>query len=92
MTAITIQQLVSWLGTQVMFGRAHTEILRGLLMADPSVRKVAPRFISMTMDAHAEESFFAARLVRSPHELLSALAFLSDQHLAFRRNHLFRLT
>jgi hypothetical protein len=56
MNAITIQQLISWLGTQVMFGRAHTEILRGLLVADPSVRRVAPRFISMTMDAHAEES------------------------------------
>jgi len=56
MNAITIQQLISWLGTQVMFGRAHTEILRGLLVADPSLRKVAPRFMSMTMDAHAEES------------------------------------
>jgi hypothetical protein len=56
MNAITIQQLISWLGTQVMFGHAHTEILRGLLVADPSVRKVAPRFISMTMDTHAEES------------------------------------
>lgn len=56
MNALTIQQLISWLGTEVMFGRAHTEILRGLLVADPSVRKVAPRFISMTMDAHAEES------------------------------------
>jgi hypothetical protein len=56
MTALTIQQLISWLGTQVMFGRAHTEILRGLLVADPSIQKVAPRFMSMTMDAHAEES------------------------------------
>jgi AbiU2 len=54
--ALTIQHLISWLGTQVMFGRAHTEILRGLLRADPSVREVAPRFISMTIDAHAEES------------------------------------
>jgi|BogFormECP03_OM2_1039629.scaffolds.fasta_scaffold02277_1 hypothetical protein len=56
MSIITIDHLVSWLTTQVMFGRAHTEILRGLLVADPSVQKVAPRFLSMTMDAHADAS------------------------------------
>jgi hypothetical protein len=39
-----------------MFGRAHTEILRGLLQADPSVRETAPRFFSMTIDAHADAS------------------------------------
>jgi len=56
MNAITIRQLVSWIGTEVMFGRAHTEMLRGLLRADPTLRKTAPRFISMTIDAHADAS------------------------------------
>jgi hypothetical protein len=56
MSTITITQLVSWLGTQVMFGRAHTEILRGLLRADPSVQRIGPRFMAMTIDAHAEAS------------------------------------
>jgi hypothetical protein len=56
MSAIIIRQLMSWLGTQVMFGRAHTEILRGLLRADPLMKKVAPTFVTMTIDAHAEAS------------------------------------
>jgi hypothetical protein len=77
-TTITISQLVSWLGTQVMFGRAHTEILRGLLRADPSLRETAPRFISMTIDAHAEASMMCLHHIFDKRSDCLTLAVLLD--------------
>jgi hypothetical protein len=78
MTTVTISQLVSWLGTQVMFGRAHTEILRGLLRADPSIPKIAPRFISMTIDAHADASMMCLHHIFDKRSDCLTLAVLLD--------------
>jgi hypothetical protein len=49
-------QMATWIGTELMSGRAHTEIMRGLLRTDISVRRIAPKFFEMTIDAHAETS------------------------------------
>jgi hypothetical protein len=82
MSSITIAQLVSWLGTQVMFGRAHTEILRGLLRADPSVRKIAPRFITMTIDAHADASMMCLNHIFDKRSDCLTIGVLLDLALA----------
>ena len=71
------QQMLFWLITEVMYGRAHFLITRGLKRADPVVLDTAPRFFAMTLGAHADAALMnAARLFdRSPgvsiHTLLS---------------------
>jgi hypothetical protein len=75
----TFQQMLAWLMTEVMFGRANFTITRGLRGADRVVLDTAPRFFDMTLGAHADSALMtAARIFDrrsgsvSIHELLSS--------------------
>jgi hypothetical protein len=75
--ALKFQQILAWLMTEVMFGRAHFTITRGLRRADSRVLGTAPRFFDMTLGAHADSAQLAARIfdrtsAASIHTLLSA--------------------
>jgi len=79
--AIKFQQILAWMMTEVMFGRAHYEIVRGLGRRDPvalAAKGVAPRFFDMTLGSHADAAqltvarIFDRTSAASIHTLLSA--------------------
>jgi hypothetical protein len=62
-SAVKFQQMLAWLMTEVMFGRAHFIITSGLSRADRRVLDTAPQFFALTRDAHANaDQFCAARI------------------------------
>lgn len=56
----SFQQLLTWVMTEVIYGRAHFAIVLGLRRADPVVLETAPRFFALTLDAHADLAIMAA--------------------------------
>ncbi|GAC1684700.1 MAG: hypothetical protein PVS2B2_23680 [Candidatus Acidiferrum sp.] len=59
-SAVKFQQMLAWLMTEVMFGRAHFMITSGLSRADQAVLDTAPKFFDLTRDAHANAAQLAA--------------------------------
>ena len=59
-STVRFQQMLAWLMADVMFGRAHFMITRGLSRADRVVLDTAPKFFDLTRDAHADEAQLAA--------------------------------
>lgn len=79
--SVKFQQILAWLMTEVMFGKAHYEIVRGLGRRDPTASaafRTAPRFFSLTVGAHADAAqMTVARIydrtsAASIHKLFSA--------------------
>jgi hypothetical protein len=77
--ALGFQKILAWLMTEVMFGRTHFIITRGLRRADrAAVLRTAPRFFDMTLGAHADSAQLAAARIfdrtgaASIHTLLSS--------------------
>jgi len=61
--ALNFQQILAWLITEVMFGRAHFTIARGLGRSDRAAvmaMATAPTFFKMTLGAHADAAQMAA--------------------------------
>jgi hypothetical protein len=57
---LRVRQILAWLMTEVMFGRCHYVIVRGLSRRDAlasAAFRTAPRFFAMTRDAHADVAF-----------------------------------
>ena len=57
---LRIRQILDWLMTEVMFGRCHYAIARGLSRSDTQASaafRTAPRFFAITRDAHADATF-----------------------------------
>ncbi len=75
---LAFQTVLAWLATEVMFGRAHFAITRGLGRAAPVVSDIAPRFFALTRDAHATAAQLAVARIfdqtgaASIHTLLSS--------------------
>src|SRR5258708_25114987 len=59
-SAVKFQEMLAWLMTEVMYGRAHFMITRGLSRADQAVLTAAPKFFDLTRDAHANAAQMAA--------------------------------
>jgi len=79
--AIKFQQILAWMMTEVMFGRAHYEIVRGMGRRDSvalAAKGVAPRFFDMTLGSHADAAqltvarIFDRTSAASIHTLLSS--------------------
>ena len=77
------REMLSWLMTEVIYGRAHFAIVLGLRRADPVVLATAPRFFASTRDAHADLAVMTAarifdedRRSVSIHTLLAAASRL----------------
>lgn len=75
---IEFRTILAWLMGEVMFGRAHLAITRGLRRKDRrTVIAAAPRFFDMTVGAHADAVMLAAARIfdrtsaASIHTLLS---------------------
>jgi hypothetical protein len=61
-SAIKFQSVFAWLMTEILHGRAHYEIVRGLGRRDPravAAFRTAPRFFELTLGAHADLSNLA---------------------------------
>jgi hypothetical protein len=75
---LKFKKILSWLMTEVIYGRAHFAIVDGLLRADRRVLNAAPMFFEMTLGAHADAAqLTAARIFDrdgdvSIHTLLSS--------------------
>ena len=57
--SVKFQQILAWLMTEVMFGKAHYGIVRGLGRRDREALaafRTAPRFFDMTLGAHADSA------------------------------------
>jgi hypothetical protein len=59
-TALSFEEMLMWLITEVIYGQAHFKITRGLSHADQAVLDAAPTFFYMTLVAHATEAQLAA--------------------------------
>ncbi len=60
--AVKFQQILAWLMTEVMFGRAHYDIVRGLGRRDRTAAtalRTAPRFFDLTLGVHADSAQLA---------------------------------
>ena len=57
---LSVRQILGWLMTEVMFGRCHYTIARGLARRDAvalAAFRSAPRFFELTRDAHGDATF-----------------------------------
>src|ERR1700720_379692 len=80
--ALSFKQILFWLITEVLFGRAHLTITRGLGRSDSTAVMAAtasaPTFFKMTLGAHADSTQMAAARIfdrtsaASIHTLLSS--------------------
>lgn len=64
--ALNFQQILAWLITEVLFGRAHFTIARGLGRSDRAAlmaMATAPTFFKMTLGAHTDSVQLAASRV-----------------------------
>jgi hypothetical protein len=66
-SAPDFREMLTWLMTEVIFGRAHFTIVLGLLRADGAVLGTAPRFFALTLDAHANLAVMAASRIFDRH-------------------------
>jgi AbiU2 len=58
-SSVKFQQILAWLMTEVMFGKTHYGIVRGLGRRDREALaafRTAPRFFDMTLGAHADSA------------------------------------
>jgi len=51
---VSFQQTLAWLATELMFGRAHFNLMRGMRKADQFVLETAPTFFSLIEGAVAD--------------------------------------
>lgn len=77
-SSLSFQKILAWLMTEVMFGRAHFAIVRGLKRKDRGAVLTAPTFFEMTLGAHADSTHLCAARIfdrtsaASMHTLISS--------------------
>lgn len=78
---VKFRKILAWLMTEVMFGRAHYEIARGLGRRDAAAKeafRTAPQFFDLTLGAHANSSQLALARIFDRASAVSIYKLLSS--------------